>query len=109
MGATMKPLFTDASQITPSVITNVLRAGNVIDQSFVVSLEIDPIVGGASFNAQLFRLQVTYDQPQPTYPASLIAKLPTGNVELHENAAIFQFDLSSAVSRCCRTSIYSYL
>ena len=69
---------------------NALRSAKAIRQSSIISVKTEPIMGKASFNAQLFRLHLTYDQQESECPHSLVAKLPTSNADLHENATVFQ-------------------
>ncbi|MEZ4867801.1 MAG: hypothetical protein R3C14_41125 [Caldilineaceae bacterium] len=85
-----EPLFRTAAQITPTLLTTILRAHAAIDQSTVTAIAIAPITGDSSFNAQLFRLSLHYDRPDSQYPTSLIAKLPTATTRWHETSAIFQ-------------------
>jgi hypothetical protein len=62
----------------------------VLRQATVSTVRAEPLEGRVSFNAQLARLWLTYNRPEVGAPRSLIAKLPTGNVELHQNAVVFR-------------------
>jgi len=86
----MEPLFRNVAQITCEAVTSALRSAQAICQSTIASIRAEPIIGKASFNAQVFRLHLTYNQQESESPNSLVAKLPAGNMELHENAAVFQ-------------------
>jgi hypothetical protein len=80
------------AQITPAFLSPILRSAGVLRRAAVTAVHVEPLApdGASSFNAQLARLRLTYDAPEAEAPRSLIAKLPTRNVELQHNAAVFQ-------------------
>ena len=78
------------AQITPAFLTPILQAAGVLRQATVTAICAEPLAAKASFNAQMARLRLTYDVQEAEAPQSLIAKLPTANAELWENAAVFR-------------------
>ena len=77
-------------QITPAFLVPILREAGVLRQATVSAVRAEPLEGRVSFNAQLVRLWLTYDRSEVGAPQSLIAKLPTGNTELYQNAVVFR-------------------
>lgn len=64
--------------MTPEWLTAALRSTDTITGSSVTSLDLQPdIAAGAGFMGQLARATLHYDKPEPSAPASLIAKFPT--------------------------------
>ena len=61
-----------------------------MDGAVIIDVRQEELTGPKNFNANLWRLYITYDPPRPAAPQTLIAKLPTSVPELHERAAIFQ-------------------
>src|SRR5688572_20795736 len=78
------------SEMTPEFLTSVLQPVIGPNQATVVQVRPEQLTGPQSFNADVWRLYLTYDRPCPGAPLSLIAKLPTADAELHERAAVFQ-------------------
>jgi hypothetical protein len=78
------------ARITPHLLTSLLRSGGVICQSAVAALEIEPLAALNAFNAQIARLRLTYDREESAAPSALIAKLPTVDASLQQNAAVFR-------------------
>ena len=85
-----KQLPNSPDQITPAFLMPILRSAGVLRKATVSTVRAEPLEGRVSFNAQLARLWLTYDKPEAGAPRSLIAKLPTGNTELHQNAVVFR-------------------
>ncbi len=81
-------LPTSPDRLPASSVNSVLHAVGVLRQATVTSVHVEPVLDKASFNAQIVRLHVTYDRPEPGAPSSLIAKLPTLKEGLHENAMV---------------------
>jgi len=50
------------AQITPAFLTSILRSAGVLRQASIVAVAIDPLVGRTRYNAQLARVQLTYDR-----------------------------------------------
>jgi hypothetical protein len=78
------------SQMTPEFLTAVLQPVIGQNKATVTQVRPEQLIGPQSFNADVWRLYLTYARPCPTAPQSLIAKLPTADTELHERAAVFQ-------------------
>jgi len=77
-------------QLTPDFITPILRPFVEPEHAILLDVRSEPLGAEASYNAVLLRLYLTYDQPLTTGPLTLIAKLPTGQTELHERAEVLQ-------------------
>lgn len=77
-------------QITPAFLTPILRSAGVLRQAAVSAVRVEPLGGRVSFNAQLARLWLAYDGPAVEAPRSLVAKVPTRNTELYQNAVAFR-------------------
>lgn len=80
----------DLTQITPELITQFLHKDGTGAEANVTHLRSEIVTGEVSFNAQIVRLWLTYDQPRVEGPRSLILKLPTTNAALLANATVFQ-------------------
>lgn len=80
---TSTPLPPTPAAITPAFLTHILHAT-------VTAVEIEPLAAMNAFNAQVARLRLAYDRPEPNMPGSLIAKLPTPNTALQQNASVFR-------------------
>jgi hypothetical protein len=78
------------TRITPAFLMPVLRSAGVLQQATITKVDAKPLAGGAGFNAQLACLYLTYDRHEAKAPRSLIAKLPTLQIELQQNAAVFR-------------------
>lgn len=81
---------TDLTQITPELVTQVLRVTGALHNTSVSQLDMEKITGETSFNAQVVRLSLNYDGAEVGAPRTLILKLPTANTALHANAAVFR-------------------
>jgi hypothetical protein len=77
-------------QLTPDFLNSILRAFVEPKNATLLDVRLELLGEEGSYNAVLLRLYLTYDQPLTTGPKTLIAKLPTGQTELHERAAVFQ-------------------
>jgi hypothetical protein len=84
------PLPDNPAQITSVFLTPILQATNVLKQATITSITVEPLISMSSYNAQLARLHLTYDEYETGAPRSLIMKAPTLHTELHQNAAVFQ-------------------
>lgn len=78
------------SQINSDFLTSIFRTTGVLDKAAVTRIDIEPLVSNSGFNAQLARLHLAYSHAEAHAPQSLIAKLPTVNIKLQQNAAIFR-------------------
>ena len=78
------------SQITTQFLTSVLRSAGVLHQATVSSIRVKPLLAKTSYNAQMARLHLAYERREDEAPHSLIAKLPTTDTDLHQNAAVFR-------------------
>lgn len=77
-------------EMTPDLINMVLCAEFEPDGTDILAIQLEPLAEVSHFNALLYRLHLTYQQPTENRPESLIAKLPTARTELHERAQVFQ-------------------
>jgi hypothetical protein len=77
--------------ISPAWLTAALRAGGALRDAVVTGRAIEPIGVGVGFLGQLARVRPTYDRPEASAPASVIAKLPTLDPGGREICRIFQF------------------
>ena len=65
-------------QITPEWLTAVLRAGGACRSGTVKNIEMTPLGGaGVGFLSGVARFQLTYGDPEPEAPTSVVVKLPT--------------------------------
>jgi hypothetical protein len=76
--------------ITPDFLNAVLPPAMGLDSATTINPRYERLTGQPAFNANVWRIYLIYDPPQPHAPASLIAKLPTIQAELHERATILQ-------------------
>jgi thiamine kinase-like enzyme len=76
--------------ITPDFLKAALPPALGLDAGITINPRYQQLTGQPAFNANIWRIRLTYDPPQPHAPASLIAKLPTVQAELHERATILQ-------------------
>jgi hypothetical protein len=83
--ATEQPPF-----ITPDFLNAVLLPALGLDPATTINPRYERLTGQPAFNANVWRIYLAYDPPQPHAPTSLIAKLPTVQTELHERATILQ-------------------
>ena len=83
---------TSPAQITPAFLTSVLSSAGMLRRATVTTTRIEALTAKTNFNAQLSRVHLAYDRQEENAPRSLIAKLPTVDVdtELHQRAVIFQ-------------------
>ena len=77
-------------EMAPDFINAVLSPELESQGAAIRSIQLEKLTGETQFNALLYRLHLTYDQPTENAPKSLIAKLPTNRTELHERAQVFQ-------------------
>jgi len=63
----------DSDAITPEWLTAALQEAGALDQARVNWIQSAP-VGRLGFAGQLWRLQISYDNPEPAAPTSLVAK-----------------------------------
>lgn len=64
------------AEITPRWLTDTLRATGAIDRASVLRVEREMVGEDRGFTGAIARLRLSYDQPEPGAPASLIAKMP---------------------------------
>jgi ribosomal protein S18 acetylase RimI-like enzyme len=76
--------------ITPDFLNAVLPPALGLDPATTIYPRYERLTGQPAFNANVWRIYLTYDPSQSHAPASLIAKLPTVQAELHERATILQ-------------------
>ncbi|MFO7537661.1 MAG: hypothetical protein R6X32_06325, partial [Chloroflexota bacterium] len=76
--------------ITADFLKPALPPALGLDAGITINPRYQQLTGQPAFNANIWRIRLTYDPPQPHAPASLIAKLPTVQAELHERATILQ-------------------
>jgi thiamine kinase-like enzyme len=76
--------------ITPDFLNALLPSAMGLDSATTIDPRYERLTGQPAFTANIWRIRLIYDPPQPRAPASLIAKLPTGQTELHERATILQ-------------------
>jgi hypothetical protein len=76
--------------ITPDFLNALLPSAMGLDSALTINPHYERLTGQPAFTANIWRIRLTYDPPQPHAPASLIAKLPTVRTNLHERAAILQ-------------------
>ena len=89
------PPPTTPTEITTAFLTAVLDRAGALGEATLTAVRVEPLVAPASYNAQLARLHLTYGSPardaDPRQaPWTLIAKLPTADAALHENAGVFR-------------------
>ena len=78
------------AKITSAFLLPILRSAGVVQQATITAIAIEPLGDIASYNAQLARLHLAYDRDETQAPRSLIAKIPTVNTKLQQNAAVFR-------------------
>ena len=95
------------AHLTPSWLTERLRASGIISQARVVSLTLEPIGEGVGMLAVISRVTPVYDRDEPGAPRTLIAKCATPNegnravaaaFHVYEREALFLRDVSSHTS-----------
>jgi aminoglycoside/choline kinase family phosphotransferase len=77
--------------LTPTWLTETLRAGGTIGDAAVTDVQWTPIGQGVGVLCQLARLSLTYDRPAPGAPATMVAKLPSPSEQTRAMAHAFQF------------------
>lgn len=75
---------TSPEELGPAWLTEALRSSGVLRTASVVSSRAKPIDDEASFNAQLVRLNVSFDRDEDCAPRSMIVKLPTADAAVRE-------------------------
>src|SRR5579859_8219419 len=65
--------------LTPAFRTDALREGGVLPRGSVVAVASEPVGQGVGLLCQLARLSLTYDGAPAGVPATLIAKIPSGD------------------------------
>lgn len=102
--------------LTPPWLTASLRAGAVLRDASVVSVDAQLLSEGVGFIGQVVRLSLTYDRLEPGAPATIIAKLPTLDeggrtlgalYGLYERELSFYRDLAAEVPVRTPRSYYS--
>lgn len=83
-------MITDVAWFSASRLTAILRDALNVSPLVVSGVKAAQLSFKTAYNAQLFRLTLTYDQATPAAPATLIAKLPPDRAEMAENCAVFQ-------------------
>jgi hypothetical protein len=63
--------------LTPDWLTRVLRSSGTLREASVVGVRSEILGEGEGFIGQIARLTLELDAPEPSAPATLIAKLPT--------------------------------
>ena len=81
------PIPLSIDEFTPEWVTAALRAGGVLEGESVTSVEGSQLGADAGFLGALARLKLTYDQPRPGAPATVVAKFPT-NIEQNRALAL---------------------
>jgi len=76
--------------ITPLLLTTLLRLAGVLSQERVTTLSVTPLAALASYNAQLARLAVAYSESAGGAPSSYIIKLSPRAADLNQHVTIFQ-------------------
>lgn len=76
--------------LTPDFLNALLPSVIGLDSATTINPRYQRLTGQPAFKANVWRIYLIYDPPQPHAPASLIAKLPTIQAELHERATILQ-------------------
>lgn len=79
------------SDLTPSWLTGALRAAGHLDASAVASARVEAIGQGVGVLCQLARIAIEYDRPAPAAPATLVAKLPTADLQTRGMVSLFRF------------------
>lgn len=87
--ATALPHPKNSAEITDDWLNQALVG--VIGDATITSVERELIGEGVGFVGELSRITLTYDQPAPGAPQSLIAKLPTGDQVVQAIAKVFGF------------------
>ena len=64
------------AEITPRWLTGMLREAGVIERASVAGVEWETVGEDRGFTGAIARLRLTWDQPEPSAPATLIAKMP---------------------------------
>jgi thiamine kinase-like enzyme len=64
------------TELTAEWLTEALRSGGALDKAAVTSIMTETIGEGSGFIGQLAKVTLTYDQPEPAAPRTLIAKFP---------------------------------
>jgi hypothetical protein len=70
----------DTDEITVDWLTTALHDAGALDQAQVTSITSMPI-GQLAFTGQIWRLQISYDKPEPDAPRSLVAKFSAEHPE----------------------------
>ena len=83
------PVTFDA--LTPDWLTETLRAGGLIGDARVTTVQWTPVGQGVGVLCQLARLSLSYDRPSAGAPASLVAKLPSPSEQTRAMAHAFHF------------------
>ncbi|MDF0666294.1 MAG: DUF1679 domain-containing protein [Nitrospira sp.] len=65
--------------ITTAWLTTMLRRAGVLDRAAVVGITVTPVAGGNGFVGQTARLQVAYDAPESSAPATVFVKLSSAD------------------------------
>ncbi|HLZ69277.1 MAG TPA: phosphotransferase [Dehalococcoidia bacterium] len=77
--------------LTPAFLTDALREGGVLPRGSVVAVASEPVGQGVGLLCQLARLSLTYDGAPAGVPATLIAKIPSGDEQTKGMANAFGF------------------
>lgn len=83
-------MITDVTWFSASRLTEILRNALNVSPLVVSGVNAAQLSFKTAYNAQLFRLTLTYDQAIPAAPATLIAKLAPYHAEMAENCVTFQ-------------------
>lgn len=90
MNDVLHSLPASPQDITPLLLTTLLRQGQVLSQERVTTLSVTPLGVLASYNAQLARLSVAYSESTYSAPSSYIIKLSPPAVNLNQHVTILQ-------------------
>ncbi len=96
----------DIASISPCWLSDVLGHALAAPQLRVDAVHADALSLNAAYNAQIFRLHITYASGAPDAPHTLIAKMPRKDPGMAENARVFQpgtkeaWFYANAASRC---------
>lgn len=82
------PSLRDVADLTPPALERVLRPH--FPTVRIREISATPVDEETGFNAQLWRVHLSYADAAPDFPRTLIAKLPTLNTALQERTAVFQ-------------------
>ncbi len=78
-----KILPSQPEELTAVWLTDILQDRGVIENTAVTTISYE-ILGGAGYVGQMARVYLTYDDPNPDWPTSLIAKFSSPDPELRE-------------------------